>query len=159
MLRDLHLGKRKVKAGLILREAMLINGVLFNSEAWPGLTSTHIARLQVVDNALLREITSSHANIATEFLYLETGTLQISYIITSRRLNYLKHILNRNENDLIRRIKNEQQEDPIKGDWINLVKMDLENTDPNLDEKEIMSKTKKQFKTHMKPFIYQAVLN
>ena len=38
------------------------------------------------------------------------------------------------------------------------MKTDLENTDPNLDEKEIMSMTKKQFKTHIKPFIYQSAL-
>ena len=138
MLSDLPLGKRKIKAGLVLREAMLLNGVLFNSEAWHGLTSTHIARLQIIDNALLRENTSSHAKIATEFLYLETGTLPITQIITSRRLNYLKHILDKNENELIKRIYNEQKEDPIKGDWFKLVQTDLESIDPNLDEKQIM---------------------
>ena len=60
MLRDLPLGKRRIESGLMLREAIPINGVLFNSEAWHVVTAAHIAKLQVVDNALFCEITKSH---------------------------------------------------------------------------------------------------
>ena len=79
---------------------------------------------------------------------METGTLPITQIITSRRLNYLKHILDKNENELIKRIYNEQKEDPIKGDWFKLVQTDLESIDPNLDEKQIMLMSKKNNLRH-----------
>jgi hypothetical protein len=38
---------------------MLQNGILFNSEAWHGVTSAQIVKVEKVDEALLREITST----------------------------------------------------------------------------------------------------
>ena len=158
MLNELPLGKRRVQAGLKLREAMLINGVLFNSEAWHGVTATHVARLQVVDNAVLREIVSGHSKIATEFLYLETGALPISNVIISRRLNYLKHILDRADGELIKRVYLEQKENPTKGDWIELVKADIEKTELKLTEGEIKLMTKNKYRNHIKTLVYKLAL-
>ena len=39
ILDDIPLGKYKIDIGLKLREAMLLNGILFNSEAWHGTLS------------------------------------------------------------------------------------------------------------------------
>ena len=38
ILHEIPLGKFKIEMGLHLRQAMLINGILYNSEAWHGLT-------------------------------------------------------------------------------------------------------------------------
>ena len=32
---------------------MLLNGILFNGEAWHGVTNAHIVKLEEVDEALL----------------------------------------------------------------------------------------------------------
>ena len=37
ILEEIPLGKYRVDIGLKLRQAMLINGILFNSEAWHGV--------------------------------------------------------------------------------------------------------------------------
>ena len=42
-----------MEIGLKLCEAMLINGMLFNSEAWHGVTDTELQILEVVDEHLL----------------------------------------------------------------------------------------------------------
>ena len=37
IVKEAPLGRRRIEAGLILRKSLLLNGTLFNSEAWHGL--------------------------------------------------------------------------------------------------------------------------
>ena len=76
---------------------MFLNGILHNSEAWHGLTDAHIASLESLDLALLKGILNSHAKTTKEFLYLECGVVPIKWIIIQRRINFLKHILSRDD--------------------------------------------------------------
>ena len=100
--RDPPLGHWRVQAGLRLWKALLINGILFNLEAWQGIAKVDIESLEKVDEALIRGIRGAHAKIHKEALFLETGTIPLRYIIKSRRLSYLKTILDRDFNELIR---------------------------------------------------------
>ena len=120
------MGKYKVEVALRLREAMLINGILFNSEAWHGVTAAQIAKLEKIDEDLLRGILKAHRKTPSEFLHLETGTLPIRFILAQRRINYLKHILSRDSEELIRKVYSAQKEDPTNGDFAKLVTKDLE---------------------------------
>jgi hypothetical protein len=126
IMNDFPFGKRKTQVGIILREAMFINGTLYNSEAWHGVTKSHTEQLSKVDHQLLRSILSAHSKIPTEFLYLETGVLPVKYVISSRRLNYLLEIHSREDHELIKRIYMKQRQNPVRGDWAKLVDMDLE---------------------------------
>ena len=47
ILNDVPLGKYRVEAGLQLRQAMFLNGVLYNSEVWQGLDVTDLTMLQM----------------------------------------------------------------------------------------------------------------
>ena len=47
---DVPLGKYRVEAGQNLRQAMFLNGVLFNSEVWQQLHATDLTMLQTVDH-------------------------------------------------------------------------------------------------------------
>ena len=105
---------------------MLINGILFNSEAWHGVTAAQIAKLEKIDEDLLRGILKAHRKTPSEFLHLETGTLPIRFILAQRRINYLKHILSRDSEELIRKVYSAQKEDPTNGDFAKLVTKDLE---------------------------------
>ena len=77
IINEIPLGKHKVEVALRLREAMLVNGILFNSEAWHGLTNAHIVKLESVDEALLRGILKAHSKTPKEFLHLELGTIPL----------------------------------------------------------------------------------
>ena len=88
ILSEIPLGKYKIQIALILRQAMLINGMLYSTEAWSDFQDA-------VDEYLLRSIFKAHRKTPLEFLYLETGTTPIRYILASRRLNYLHNILHR----------------------------------------------------------------
>ena len=54
ILNEVPLGKFKVEIGLLLRQAMLVNGVLYNSEVWHSLSPNDIIPLEIVDETLLR---------------------------------------------------------------------------------------------------------
>ena len=82
---------------------MLINGLLYNSEAWHSVNEEDILALQKVDEMLLRFLMDSHSKVPLEYLYLERGTLPIRFILASRRMMYLKTILKRDEEELTKR--------------------------------------------------------
>ena len=97
ILSEVPLGKHKIQMGLHLRQAMLINGMLFNSEAWHCVNKIHVEMLEEVDTFFLRSLLKSHSKTSIIFLHLETATWPIRFIIASRRLNYLHNILKRKE--------------------------------------------------------------
>ena len=100
---------------------MLINGILYNSEAWHGVTNAHIAKLESIDSALLKGILKAHSKTPTEFLHLETGTLPLRWVIAQRRINYLRHIMSRDNDELIKNVFLAQKENPTRGDFVHLV--------------------------------------
>ena len=126
---------------------MLVNGMLFNSEAWHGLTTAHIAKLESVDEALLRGLLKAHSKTPKEFLHLETGTVPLRWIITQRRINYMKHIESRDENELIKKIFSAQKEKPSQGDFVKLIEKDLKNLSITYEDIITNKITKQMLKT------------
>ena len=134
ILDEIPLGKYRVEIGLKLRQAMFLNGVLYNSEAWHAVTNDDLKPLEKVDESLLRALLQNHPKAPLEFLYMETGSMKISNIISSRRMMYLKTILGRDDEELTKRIFREQQRNPTPGDFAELVKADF--TKNNIEYKE-----------------------
>ena len=86
------LAQLQSKIGLLLRKTILINSLLFSAEAWSGVTEKQLARLEVVDMALLTKLAGGHSKCATEFHHLETRTLKLRHILIYLRLMYHHHI-------------------------------------------------------------------
>ena len=139
ILDEIPFGNHKIEVGLKLRESMFLNGILFNSEAWHGLTSANVAALEKLDKALLRSILKAHKGTTSELLYLETGAIPIKWVIAQRRINFLKHILSRDNKELIRKIYSAQKEKPSQGDFVSLVASDL--TMFGLTQEEVASES------------------
>ena len=129
---------------------MFVNGVLYNSEFWQGLRTADITILEVVDHQLMRLICDGHSKTPIEFYYLETASLQLKSILSSRRIMYLHHILGRNEGELIKRVFEAQRDNTTPGDFVDLVKADLSNIGEIFEEDKIKLKGKNIFKTHIK---------
>ena len=156
ILSDIPLGKYRTQVGVQLRQAMFLNGVLFNSEVWPELSATEITSLEIVDQQLLRTICQAHAKTPLEFLYLETGCAPLRYVISTRRIMYLHHILSRDEKELIKRVYNAQKTKPTKGDFAELVQVDLKLV--GMTEEGLQTISKKDLKVLVKENINAAVL-
>ena len=138
---------------------MFLNGVLFNSEVWPELTATEITALESVDQNLLRSICQAHAKTPIEFIYLETGCVPLRYVISSRRLMYLHHIVHREDKELIKRVYDAQKTNPTKGDFADIVRNDLKLLGEDFSDELVKSMTKKELKTLIKDKMEEEVLD
>ena len=117
--------QHKIPVAMKLREALLVNSTLFNSESWHGVTQKHIKSLESVDEALLRTILKAHSKTPMEFLYLETGALLLRWIVAQRRIMYLKSIMERSENDMLKKVQIAQKLNPLQGDFVIIVENNL----------------------------------
>ena len=150
LLDEIPFGKHRTEVAMRLRESMLLNRMLFNSEAWHGVTKADIATLEKVDKALLRAILNAHKGTTSELLYLETGAVPLKWILSQRRVMYLKHILSRKDNELIKKVYMAQKNNPVKGDFAKLVAADLELFGLTHEEIESETFTKVALKKELK---------
>ena len=89
----------------------------------PGIVS-QVESLEAIDDALLRNILKAHSKTPTEFLYLETEAVSLWWIIAQRRIIFMKHIDERHEDKLTKKVFLAQKEHPNKGDFVLLVEKD-----------------------------------
>ena len=153
------LGRFKIKSGLLLRKSLLINTIMFNSEAWHNFTITQIEAFEKIDEALLRGLVLGHAKLPVPALYLETGQVPIRYIMAVRRILYLQTILHRDQNELIRKVYMAQKEDPNPGDFCQLVEQDCQMINCQLGDDQIQAMTKYDLKILIKKMAKQAAFS
>ena len=156
ILSEIPLGPYRTSVGLRLREAMLLNGILFNSEIWYNVKEEEEQRLSEVDEYLLRKILGVPSKTPKEALFLETGCIPVKFILKMRRLMYLHHILKRPNEELIKKFYEAQKCKLSKGDWVQTVNENLKDLEIKLDEKEISQMSKQKFKTAVKKKIRAA---
>ena len=77
LLEVVSFGHHYIEIALLLRESMLINGILHNAEVWYGLTKSEIADLEDLDRLLMRRILKAPISTPKEALYLEIGVVPI----------------------------------------------------------------------------------
>ena len=153
---EIPLGHWKIQAGLQLRKALLLNGILFNSEAWHAISNAEIELLEKVDEALLRGLLKAHAKIALEALYLETGSIPIRYIIKNRRLNYLYTVVRKENEELVKEIYIAQKASPTEGDFCKLVEADKTEINLQMQDEEITQMNETKFKNTVKVKVKEA---
>ena len=139
LIKELPIGQLRTQIGLILRDAWLVNGTLYNSEIWHGINKNTIKPLESIDQHLLRQLLGAHAKTPLEFLYLENGCMPLKYIMMSRRLIYLKEILSRPENELLSKVYFSQKNTPKQGDWCQIVSSDFDMLGVHMSDEVILS--------------------
>jgi hypothetical protein len=123
---------------------------LTNIEVWYGLSKSEIEELEILDRVLLRHILGLPSSTPTEFLYLETGCLNIGTIVKMRRVNYLHYLLQSDEDKMLSQFFKTQYSFPVKDDWTEQVKQDLEDFELSSDLGWIKSHSKNKFKKLVK---------
>ena len=124
---------------------MFINGTLTNSECWYNVNKKHLETLESGDLMLIRKLIKGHSKTAKEAFYLETGLLPTKFIIQKRKLMFLWNILQRNENELVKKVYNTQNIIATTGDWAISVKDDrielgITETDEEISKMPIVDK-------------------
>ena len=65
------------------------------------MSKYNIEELEKVDIVLIRHILNAHSKTSLEWLYADTGKLDLKSLIQTRRMMYLWHILSRKNGELI----------------------------------------------------------
>ena len=147
MLQSISLGFFYMDIALVFREAMLINGIITNSEVWYNVREEHFKVLESADKELMRKIFNAHSKTACELFYLETGKLPIRFIISKRRLNYLWQVLSRKSDELINKVYKAQGVKTTKGDWFEMIKKEKEKYEIDISDEEISKMSRFRFKS------------
>ena len=150
ILETVSLGYFYFEIAILLRESLLINGILFNSEVWCGVTKAQVSDLESVDKLLLRQILGAPISTPVEALYLELGVLPISYILKGRRVMFLHYLLNLEESEMLHMFFKAQLKKPGRNDWTETVKQDLVDLNISLSFDEIETYSHEQFKQIVK---------
>ena len=79
-------------------------------------------------------------------MFLELSLIPIRFLIMKRRINFLHYILRQNEESLLVKFFLAQSQENVSGDWVNLVKSDLNSIQIELSFEAIKQYPKDQFK-------------
>ena len=120
LLKEISFGEHYFEMAVTFRQSMLINSILCNSEVLYGLNKTHIESLEAVDTYLWRNVFSSMVSTSIESYFIETNTIPIRYIVMARRLMYYWTILQKEDNELVRKVFETQRLLSNKNDWVRL---------------------------------------
>ena len=71
---------------------------------------------------------------------------------------YFQTILKRSDNEITKKVYNCQKENPVKGDWIELLRKDFTDIGMEMDEEKIKSETKMQYKSRVKKHLHNNML-
>ena len=105
-------GQDNFEIATLLRNTILVSSLLFNSKTWFGLTNKEITLLEKVDENLQHKVLNCSSKTPRYLMYLDLGWTPLRFIIQSRRMNFLKYILDQKESSLLRRAFNKQKNKP-----------------------------------------------
>ena len=145
-LQERPLGKHTFKAFTLLREGLLLGGLLSNSESWINITKKDIDQLEKPDTILQRKALSAMGNPSKVFIMLELGIIPIRYILMKKRMLFLHYILKENKESMIHKVFKALNEDSRKGDFIDLTNKDKLDLNIDLTNIEIESISKWSWK-------------
>ena len=99
---------------------------------------------------MLEILFSVPASCSYEAVFLETGALPLSFILQGRRLFYYRIILNKPDNELVKKVLDVQKEHSVEYDWINQIAPDIDTLGIDMSEQEIKMMKEEQFKSVVK---------
>ena len=146
-------GKLYFQVATLLRNSLLVNSLLCNSEAWFNVTKPELNLIETVDTMLLRNLLKAPKSTPKEMFHLELGILPLREIIRERRLNFLHYILNQKSNSIISKVFEKQVANSTKNYWVRTVICDLKELGLNVTFVEIKAMTKAHWKSTVKKSI------
>ena len=103
ILNSVSLGFFYFKIAFALRDAKLLTGILTNTEVWNNIKTKHFDILEGIDLMMIKKTLNAHSMTAKEAFFLEAGLMQIKFVVIKRRLMYLWTILQRDDQELLKR--------------------------------------------------------
>ena len=145
ILKTVSLGHFYFEMAVLLRESLLINGIMFNTEVWYALTVAQVKELEEVDKLLLRRVLECPSSTSVESMYLELGLIPLRWVLKGRRVTFLYYLVTLDTAQMLSKIFHAQWNFPVKHDWTETVKNDLKDLDMVMDLEQIKKIKKENF--------------
>ena len=146
ILKEASFGIYHFEVGLMFRTSLLINGILFNTEALFSMNESHVNMLEDCDKYLMRSLFNTEISTPIESLFIETSTVPLRFILYGRRIMFYWTLMHKGEEELAKRVFVAMNEFGTKGDWITKTKEDMINCDINLTDEEIFAMSEWKFR-------------
>ena len=145
MLQEVSFGPHYFQMAMLFRESILLSSMLCCSEVLYGVTKAHIEKLEQADRVFFRRLFEVPNCTTIESFYLETSTIPIRFLLMKKRLFYFWDILQKDENELVKKVFNSQKSFSVKNDWVLQVQSDLDECDVQLNDCEIATMKRSSF--------------
>ena len=126
MCTEISLGFQIYSVAKLLHEAIFLNGTLCNVETWPHFTPNRLKLFEKAEQSLFRKVLKAHSKTPIECLYLELGVVPFRFHVMTRRIMFLQTLMQRDDNELTKKVLMCQKEVELNGDFYVQVKCDLE---------------------------------
>ena len=143
-------GHHTYKAALLMRQGLMLGGMLSNSETWINITEADIAKLTMPDTLLQRRLLSVSGNPNKVVMSLEFGIIPVKFVLMAKTINMLHHILNESIDSTMRQVYEALKCDCCKGDFYSLAQKDIKDVNIQCEEAIIQQYSKSQWKTLVK---------
>ena len=144
---------------MILRSTMLVNGILYSTEALISLNKSHIDTLEACDKNFMARLFNVPHTTPYEAYFIETAAIPLWFLLAGRRLRFYWSLLQKTESELVKQVYLATREFPTKGDWRSNVMDDLRKFEIQKTEDEIQLMSKNTFKKLVKEKIQEQAMN
>ena len=86
------------------------------------------------------------------------GILPVKYVIMSKRLKFLKYLLDENDDSMIRKVYETQKSESRKGDFVHQIKADMKEIGLEIKDTEIIKYNKTKWSKTVNEKIEKAAL-
>ena len=121
MCNEVTMGLFFVESATILYQSVFLATLLHNCQAWRNLTNNDLKKLEIMQLRYLKRIMRAPLSTPNAFVFLEFGVLPVKYVIHTRQLTFLHHILCLDDNDPVKKEFEAQQLLPFEKNWANEV--------------------------------------
>ena len=104
---------------LLLYESVFLPRFVYNCEAWTNLTRKDYLDFEKAQKNFLLRIMEVPNSTPMAGLFLELGILPSQFVIELRQLTFMKKILDRDQEDPVKRIYDEMLRYPAENNWAN----------------------------------------
>ena len=150
ILESMSFGTYTFEIALLLRNSLLLNGILTNSEVWYCISKSELDNLENLDKIFFMKLFGAPRTTPAAAFYLESGVIPLSIVIQVRRLMYLHNILLRPRTEVLYKVFLVQWHYPTAGDWVEQVKKDMIDLNIECDLSQISNMSKTSFKALVK---------
>ena len=132
--KGINFGHRQIESLLILYKSVFVPRLIYNCEAWSGLTIKEINILRTSQLNFLRCMLEVPKGTPTAALYLELGILPTYFEIEIEHLIYLKRILDKKNDDPVQLCYREMLKCSEDVNWANVIGLRKKHNFPLHDD-------------------------